>query len=604
MSRLGAALALALSLVGCGPAKGSESARASGSASGSAPITESAPSSSAVSAVAPCPPIDDAALEPARRVLPATTFTLGELFPHDQPVRREAPFKMNVGTIGYATNTGSIGHGYGSFRSRLRLERAWLAEGVRPALLPLLDAWLDVLDVERRVARRTPLLARRERLLLWENLRPDAPDAVDAAHLCAVSDSRRNDQEREAAASDEVRTRSALLAELRSAPDPSLDERFLLAYLTALAVDPRSPTRDADQGPARARFEAIAEDRAAPTILRVLANRWLADNTMATDPSNVRADALERIVDLTDDPRYELAARLDLALQVAGGAPLAKALTALEPAFAAATDPDSRNAYPRLLVSLAEARWKARDVRGAFDAWATCLRAAELTEDDDDDWWGCGANVASSLHELSGVDAASADVEIPDAFAASIGVAVMRTAMDARDRREAVRAGELALARAPDAAHAPLVLALLARLEADPAKRRALLDRRNTRYGTGTAWFQREQRRAYAFGTNDYTLANLFDPVEPPIPAEPTNEDEWRVEIRDDRLPAVRDACRDVLLPESATLKARIDATGAAPRVTVSSTAKAPDSIACLERELAARLRSLPPVEITVTFTM
>lgn len=550
-----------------------------------------------------CPAISDEELEPTKRPLATSTFTLGELFPRAQLQSDAPPLRHNLGTISYSGSYGATGRGTPGARVRPDFDEGWLVGGIRPALEKDFHAWLDATRTVRAAVRRAPLLVRRMRILDATQSLPDPPEDVVFQRGCTNAAHADAEQVRSDAGRQALVAREALIETLGGATERSVNEAFLLAYLRMTRIAADSVSANDERALVAKDYVALADDEATPIVLRVVALGELARGTYGRVAKRGRPACLQKIVDLTDDPVFELPARFDLALDLEKPAPRRAALEAIAEPYLAATHPALRAEAPRVLRLLGDAAYELDDVPGAIDAWSKCLGASQLDEDDDDDPWGCAQRVADGLRSAGGASGAVADVRVSDTFAAAIGLRVMQHAIEARDRREVERAGDVALARAPQAIDAPLALGLLLRLATDPDRTRALTDRRAADYGAGTAWYRRATLRFAATASGDASMRALLEPPPTPIKPEPTTEDEWRVELRDDRAPRLRDACVTSLQEAGAKLVLRIDTTGPAPRVEVTSDKPGASSIGCVERAVGIYFRSVPPAELTLVLT-
>lgn len=563
-----------------------------------------APSSATASAA--CAPITDEELRPRPRGISAETFTLGELFPHEQPVPTGPVLKMNLGSVRYGVSPAPPSGGVRLGPPPARFEPGWLVGGVRPALTPAYDAWAGALARTAAAGWRSRRLVRRLWTLAWEADQPGARSTLVAERLCATDARLAADAEGAGGARDELRARTELLDALEAGADLGFNERFLLAHLLFLGAGEASPERAVAVERADALYRDIAGDAGAPLALRMLAERERATTTRAGRPDAERASHFARIAATSDDPALQLEAGLAYALLLpasgvgADGATRRSALESLHDAYRNADATALRADLGRVLAALGEVRFDAGDEVGALSAWAECLETARLDEENDDDPWRCATSLATGLRAYGGARGDAAKLAVSVTYAASVGVAVMRNAIEARDRVEATRAGELALDRAPDARDAPIALALLLELTTDPARRRALTDERSTRYGAGSTWFTRESLRLAGNGALASAIQMLLTPWDAPAPPAPTTDDEWRVEVRDDRAPKLSAACGSALSEEMATITARIDTTGSTPRVTATSAKPIPASTACLEREVGVYFRSVPPAELTL----
>lgn len=538
------------------------------------------------------------------------TFKLGELFPRADAVDPHAQvITINLGVGVYESGEPKPFYTRPwASEWRVPFARDWLVDGVRGSLGHAFARWIAGGERAEHAQRRSQLLLRRERILRHGSHREpgarESPAAgTDSSELerAIRCTARAKDDALSDAASGRTQrsdARAELLRDLAGLTDASPNERFLGAYLGLEDRALARRTDDAERDRYLGVYQALYADVTLPAKLRALSERELTYAWDPNSPVGPHLVMLANIAAVADDPVMALTARLAIAEFEADDRKRAAALDALLEPFTRIEGYAEMDEFYALVTDIGEAHLAIGDAADAARAYAKCLDAASFDEDGSDDGWLCGAKLAESLDAMSGADGDLADLTIPLRVLGPVALATVKNAVGTLDRNEILRAGKLAMERVPDAHEAPVLLAYLAAAASDPGEKRAFITRRGQDFTRESPWYVREATAAAAVNLSDESFKALLDPGPITVPDAPTSDDEWLVEVRDERAPLVLTDCTNDLV-ERATLTIHVDTSSGAPVTSITSTKPAPRSTACLEHDIARRFRSIPPANIT-----
>lgn len=556
-----------------------------------APVEMQPPPSSAPEA--PCPAIDDAALEPDTRHPDARTIALTRVFQREEsrPSRVSSPPRLDLGRL-VRPPPGPSPKGGGGFGLGWRgLEARWVAGALRPGLVASFTAWVAARERLGAHQRGRYLLDVRAR-----HARSIEPPAAWGSRRCLERAAARAAEEERAAEAAAAQASGALTRALEALDTPRGGEALLLAYLLAQALP--HPHASADAARPMALLTRVAGDASQDRELRARAAEQIA--SLLPPRSSEFQAALARVLELTRDPDLSVETLVKLA-EISDDPARAEALRVeilgrldRRQRPAKREDDHLRWRVAQTLAELAEARLE----RGAFAlARADAARCARASADDfprDPDPWGC----ATALAEATATLATPEDAEVPLAFLGPLALATMTSALARHDRDQARHVGALLLAELPEAAEVPKVLALLVALAPDPAEAAALSDRARRDLGPGSAW-EATQRHRLAWEDEpaavEDELAALREPPRLSLSSAPTTRAALEEDLRA-RGTRIVEACAGSTGLALGRIKVRVDTTGTTPEVAVGG--GTPVEAGCLRREARAYFRSVGPARV------
>ncbi len=544
---------------------------------------------------AACAPLDVSSLEPAAPSPDGRTIALADVFPREEPrAGGEVARSVDVGVVTYdrverGDPGGALGYGMGWEG----VSKRWPLDALRPEVAARFDRWLAAWSRIADAQREGYLLGRRTNRLVA------APPPDGGRSLaCALRQKSDADARIAAATSEATREAGELTSLLEGAADETPAERFLLAYLSTDGVKARPEGEErATTERATSLLKRVAEDRAAPVELRARAFEQIAKLAQKLGQTERVVDALGRALATTRDPDLAIETRIKLATLADDPrkreALLADVVKALDQAPAGASrDP---GAY-RLAEALGDLS-ALELARGAFerarDDAARCAREVAYDFADDADPWGCAPTLATALAALGG---GTKDIQVPLRFLSPLALALAEASRATFDRDEARRAGELALARLPEAKEAPAIAAWIASTspsaaDASTATRRALVDPRST-------WTLAQRARLAEEDAPrvDAELASLVKPPAPLFPPPPPDESALSDELAA-RVRRAAETCRDAVAKVRGDISLRVDTTGPVAKVNVRGVDGA--GARCLRTRGPSFFRSLGPTVVT-----
>ncbi len=584
---------LALGLAACGgtSAPTGSAPRSAGTAVASAaptPVASSAPPTERG-----CPVVDLVALEPPNSAGDPERVDLATVFPEDEPrVPGAAVRRIDLGRVRFDKNprdgdyasSGGIGLGWAG------LAPSWVAGQVSPEIASLFASYEGVSRTRGVELHGAFLLGDRE-----NELRAFPPDDAGFELGCTVAARARADAAAQASLAARDELVRALVSVLEAKRSLTHGDRLLLGYFLA----ERAPTRKADDLSALQRpialLSELLNDASAPKPLRAYAAEVLARTYGDARGGALRLRALERVVELGQDPDLVNEARWKLASLTPDKRVRERHLDRLVRDLAASPDQAWRRA--QALGAWAELRFERGDDRGALDAALECARVSNGNFPSDPDPWRCARTLAPALRAVGG---AAPKTDVPRAFLGPLALALAEDAIARKDRETARRVLARALERVPMAPEVPQLVDLLASITNDASERAALVARRTNDFAPGSPWHD-AQRRALA-RRNDPTsmeqaLTRLLVRAQEVGRPDPKTDEEVRDELST-RLMNTLIACEPALAKSGREVGVDFDTTG--PRPTVRVKGASPAVRACLSDAARSNFRSVGPAVVQV----
>jgi hypothetical protein len=526
-------------------------------------------------------------MEPTARELAAPApdarvVALSEVYPrHEARLPGVAPRAWDLGRVGIDPHRHGEREDDFSPIEWLDLTGNWVAGDLRPEVIAPFARWEASMAKRATWRGHSSLLERRaDRLFV-------APPADGGFQLQCAHDARGYAVAVADAAEREASYEAAsLVAILEARSDPSAGERLLLGYLLAQ----RASWRDEPTPLARSLslFTSVGRDEKAHPEVRAHAEYQAAHIHCIPSRSEEEAcvAALKRVVALTKDRELELDA-LYQQIDVTRDDDARHKL--LEHIFATLPHRQGDWRVSRALRALAEERYRRGELEGALDVAAACGRLEAA---------GCMDVFVRALWARGG---APEGMSVPLPFIGPLALALMEHSRGVIDHDEARRAGELLLARFPEARETPRVLELLASNTRDRRAHDALLERRARVVAPDSAWSLAQ--RAGRSPDDDVqglelAVGRLLSPPLQYPPERPENDDELRDELRR-RAQSLARHCTNELTTAARELHLSIDTTPAVPRLRASGASG--QDVDCLSRAVSRYFRSVGEATIDVT---
>ena len=557
-----------------------------------------------------CPPIDMAQLEPPPPSPDTRMVALSDVFPRDQTrSSRAAPLQIDLGRVPFPRRPESgdpscpIGRGMGWPGISPHLFDGELGSDVASAL----QGWSAAITELGVQQQRAYLLGRRADLI---RATQSAGSGVDFRCAASAKEMAELAATKQKALLDAASSRLVDLLERAKSRTPG--EKLLFGMLLSFRARDRARTGASAPGSGEngrertgfarslALYVEVASDPNAHAELRARAEQQTAAIFMMDLADDARGiAALKRVLTHTKDPTL----RVDTLVKLADASgPCAADTATHEKLILEVIKEIDRGPHDwhlsENLAELASVRLERGDFAGARDAAVRCARETPKDEHDGPDPWGAAPTLAEALAALGG---AERGVEVPLAFVGPLSLEIMQSSLARLDRDEVIRAGELLLARFPEAAEAPQVLDLLASTTGNPDRRGEWSTQRAHDYGPASPWLETQTVRL-APGKDlpalDKALAFLLAPPSR-LGAPPPTTDEAIGAERRVRLERVISECGAELAHASQAVSLRIETTHSQPSATVSGAN--PAITRCLTRSAASHFRSVVPAAISVT---